>query len=1063
AGGSVPSQLQRLLAVLKGVSGEGNNFGLLDNPWTEPPEAVVKAGTAAMISYFDDLYSSPCKVRRNSVKVVLVGQEGAGKTSLCRSMKAGRATPTDGSTESTVFADVETLKLNDASVRVYDCAGQVAYTGLLQMFLTPRAVCLVVCDAGAFGGRGGGADEQLDGDIRNLEKLRVCDWLRSISQRVPRSDVILVATKCDLADGNAADVAGRMDAACRVWLASGVEADMEPVRLEDGVCLTSCSLKSAHTDMFQTNEAVFGKFLSGLLFGRKAATPQIQTRGLAWEGDWRDDMAEEPPPSMLHRVVYKRDGSGLRGAEMVLPNSWDIALTVLESLEHGRSPVDVVVQKSANTDGGVESTAEPFTGITVEDLNVRWKAAVVGLSKKNVIVTNPDHALEGALSIREFEGTLVRHDKFVFLDVVWLTRILKPLLNHKDNEKHDGSVFLGDTGDTRIKLIDVAHIDSWNRLKAEGILEPELARVMWPDVFEYVLPTLACLGLTFPLERDSAEGLVVLLRLGTGRPKVVGEDIDKFRLRHSAVLNVRWTFYLGVPPGAIEKVLTRCCSIGAVQTFWRFGVLIQGAMRGSEGGGSFALVMEYSSESNLLDVKVYGGICTAAPWAALAYAISTVRTMAMEYPGLRSRASIECPDHGQSIRVTGTVTNKGDELLEGRGCSRCSGETGGVGTAAFELVRMVDVRQDRDVMFREVKARFVRLQGEYPALNLPSEKLLSEQLKAARETFLMDMKEDLETVLRSAAGGPHGRNLRYQDWTNLELKVDDIQRRLGGHDRDVLGGLEATNAKMAELLAADDGVMGRLDFLVAMLMTVRGDKVDIPRHACLLPGNYAEPHGLSDDLRRPEMWTGKVEEWRDSDFEAGKGVWKRKMRLFLICAHTHQLVPCGHNGRGYDIQRIRKWVRMTVDLAKFALQVTCASLAAVAVAQLPATTLGGVGEQAVEAASAPLPGMLGGLALRVDDDEVAEILRGEALKGNAYECLRRFVHDMEDTARVEMSTATKKAHKERRAPPSTSAFVYFDQVMAKVQPRTGDGEAHWVLKEHEQAWRNAARTSAPGY
>ena len=45
--------------------------------------------------------------------------------SLCRSMKAGRATPTDGSTESTVFADVETLELNDASVRVYDCAGQV--------------------------------------------------------------------------------------------------------------------------------------------------------------------------------------------------------------------------------------------------------------------------------------------------------------------------------------------------------------------------------------------------------------------------------------------------------------------------------------------------------------------------------------------------------------------------------------------------------------------------------------------------------------------------------------------------------------------------------------------------------------------------------------------------------------------------------------------------------------------------------------------------------------------------------------------------------------------------
>ena len=42
-------------------------------------------------------------------------------------MKTGRATPTDGSAESTVYADVERMELNGASVRVYDCAGQVFY------------------------------------------------------------------------------------------------------------------------------------------------------------------------------------------------------------------------------------------------------------------------------------------------------------------------------------------------------------------------------------------------------------------------------------------------------------------------------------------------------------------------------------------------------------------------------------------------------------------------------------------------------------------------------------------------------------------------------------------------------------------------------------------------------------------------------------------------------------------------------------------------------------------------------------------------------------------------
>ncbi|MEP5350938.1 MAG: hypothetical protein ABJZ75_01165, partial [Luteolibacter sp.] len=247
-----------------------------------------------------------------------------------------------------------------------------------------------------------------------------------------------------------------------------------------------------------------------------------------------------------------------------------------------------------------------------------------------------------------------------------------------------------------------------------------------------------------------------------------------------------------------------------------------------------------------------------------------------------------------------------------------------------------------------------------------------------------DMKEDVEIVLRSSGVAAAGRQGgQYQDWRNLDLKLDTIQRRLDGDKLDVLDGLEATKSgleatmnKMMDLLAAGDGVMGRLDFLVAMLMTVRGDKVDTPRHACILPGSYAEPDGLSDELRRPDVWKKKVEDWRESDFEAGKGVWTKKMRLFLVCAQTHQLVPCGHNGRGYDIQRVRKWVRMTVDFAKFALQVTCASLAAVAVAQLPASTLG-VGEQAAEAAFGSLPGMLGGVTLRADDDEAAEVLHGE--------------------------------------------------------------------------------------
>ena len=80
AGGAVPDGLSRLLELLRKMERRYHAMELNPNPWAEPPEAVVKSGMTAVLAYFDDLYSAPCSARRNSVKVVLVGQEGAGKT-----------------------------------------------------------------------------------------------------------------------------------------------------------------------------------------------------------------------------------------------------------------------------------------------------------------------------------------------------------------------------------------------------------------------------------------------------------------------------------------------------------------------------------------------------------------------------------------------------------------------------------------------------------------------------------------------------------------------------------------------------------------------------------------------------------------------------------------------------------------------------------------------------------------------------------------------------------------------------------------------------------------------
>ena len=86
AGVSIPEQLGKLLALLAKLEGTGLWFGdnklhISNNPWKEPPEAVVEKGMPAVREYFVDLFAEGvAPVPRCMIKVILVGQEGAGKT-----------------------------------------------------------------------------------------------------------------------------------------------------------------------------------------------------------------------------------------------------------------------------------------------------------------------------------------------------------------------------------------------------------------------------------------------------------------------------------------------------------------------------------------------------------------------------------------------------------------------------------------------------------------------------------------------------------------------------------------------------------------------------------------------------------------------------------------------------------------------------------------------------------------------------------------------------------------------------------------------------------------------
>ncbi|CAN0501708.1 unnamed protein product, partial [Discosporangium mesarthrocarpum] len=52
------------------------------------------------------------------------------------------------------------------------------------------------------------------------------------------------------------------------------------------------------------------------------------------------------------------------------------------------------------------------------------------------------------------------------------------------------------------------------------------------------------------------------------------------------------------------------------------------------------------------------------PWAVLSYAVSSVLSMTIQYPGLQWEAHLECPDHPEErMKISSEARDPGDHLV----------------------------------------------------------------------------------------------------------------------------------------------------------------------------------------------------------------------------------------------------------------------------------------------------------------------------------------------------------------------------------------------------------------
>ncbi|MCP4215506.1 MAG: GTP-binding protein [bacterium] len=152
---------------------------LLGNPLESPPPEIIRKGKDAIRNYFRSLEMGPTRPL-NEVKVILVGDGGAGKTSLVNHIIHRKFDPREDPTQGIdirKWQPENTLHDEDIQVRVWDFGGQEILHATHQFFLSKRSLYILVLDG------------------RKDEKTEY--WLKQIQSFGHNSPVLVVLNKID--------------------------------------------------------------------------------------------------------------------------------------------------------------------------------------------------------------------------------------------------------------------------------------------------------------------------------------------------------------------------------------------------------------------------------------------------------------------------------------------------------------------------------------------------------------------------------------------------------------------------------------------------------------------------------------------------------------------------------------------------------------------------------------------------------------------------------------------------------------------------------------------------
>jgi hypothetical protein len=141
----MPAEFLDLGLEIKWEWEKGEGIFLEDNPLESPPVEIIKKGNEAIRQYFKSLEGE--KQALNEVKVLLVGDGAAGKTSLVKRLLDQDFDKNESQTHGININTMEITQNNcKIKIHLWDFGGQEIMHATHQFFLSKRSLYILVLD-----------------------------------------------------------------------------------------------------------------------------------------------------------------------------------------------------------------------------------------------------------------------------------------------------------------------------------------------------------------------------------------------------------------------------------------------------------------------------------------------------------------------------------------------------------------------------------------------------------------------------------------------------------------------------------------------------------------------------------------------------------------------------------------------------------------------------------------------------------------------------------------------------------------------------------------------------